>query len=47
LNFMPARVSKFAKVAHTTHTVEQTCVSILLIYCTWVCKYGKGTQDFA
>jgi hypothetical protein len=25
--------------------VEQTCVGILLIYCTVVCKYCKGTQE--
>jgi len=45
LNFLPACIPKFATVERTTQKVKQTTVSILLIYCTVVCKYCKGTQE--
>jgi len=45
LNFLPACIPKFATVAHTTQKVKQTTASILLIYCTVVCKYCQCTQE--
>ena len=37
--------SMHTTVTHTTQMVKQTAVSILLIYCTVLCKYCKGTQE--
>jgi len=45
LNFLPTCIPKFSTVARTTQKVEQTAVSILLIYCTLLCKYCQGTQE--
>jgi len=45
LNFLPACKLQFAAVARMIQKVQQTAVSILLIYCTVVCKYYKGTQE--
>jgi len=44
LNFLPACIPTFAGAACITQMVQQTAVSILLIYCTAVCKYCQSTQ---
>jgi uncharacterized membrane protein YbaN (DUF454 family) len=45
LNFLPACTPQFATVAHKTQKVKQTALSIMLIYCTVMCKYCEGTQE--